>query len=269
MVDKRLHSRNQSKKIIHNLCNLSEKLQEKQLKVVSILEIDTLVNEFTDLSIKFTNDLQKINALKKFFFEVIGFKVDLDDPYANKNFHIADVLERKKGSDLCICAIFLYFLTRCGFCAHIINLNNDFLIAIEVDEIIYYFDVKEKSWLTNRTLKARFKGAFGTLAIFDAEKLTPASIKSIESGLLNYLKISYSKEKKLEKCLKVLELLLELKPGDPFEIKERGILLQKLNCYSLAAKDYKYFISRCPEDPSTEILKRTLKTFSKEQVVYH
>ena len=54
------------------------------------------------------------------------------------------------------------------------------------------------------------------------------------------------------------ELLLRMKPGDPLETRDRGLIYQQLDCHHQAADDFAYFIEQCPDDPVADVLKAQL-----------
>ena len=47
--------------------------------------------------------------------------------------------------------------------------------------------------------------------------------------------------------------------SDPYEIRDRGYLLQNLKCDELAIKDFETFIEECPDDPSIEVLQSQIE----------
>jgi regulator of sirC expression with transglutaminase-like and TPR domain len=72
-----------------------------------------------------------------------------------------------------------------------------------------------------------------------------------------------------DKALKCVDLLLSLKPNDPLQRRDRGFLLHQLDCFKVAVDDYKYFVEKCPKDPTAQILKAQLKKINLTETVFH
>lgn len=75
---------------------------------------------------------------------------------------------------------------------------------------------------------------------------------------LTTLKNALIKELCFDQALKCVDILIELRPEDPFERRDRGFLLHQLDCYKVAYDDYQYFVEQCPKDPAAQLLKLQL-----------
>ena len=77
------------------------------------------------------------------------------------------------------------------------------------------------------------------------------------------------KEKDFDKALKCVDILLSLRPDDPFERRDRGFLLHQLDCFKVAYDDYRYFVQQCPKDPAAQLLKMQLDKISFNEATLH
>lgn len=73
----------------------------------------------------------------------------------------------------------------------------------------------------------------------------------------------------MEMALKVCETLLLLEPEEPYEIRDRGLILAHLDCDHAALPDLTYFVEHCPEDPIAEMIKIQIYSLNDQPVVLH
>ncbi|WP_448550354.1 tetratricopeptide repeat protein [Thalassotalea fusca] len=79
---------------------------------------------------------------------------------------------------------------------------------------------------------------------------------------LTSLKTALIQEQVFDKALICVDLLIALRPEDPFERRDRGYLLHQLDCFKVAYDDYQYFVQQCPKDPAAQLLKKQLAQVS-------
>mgnify|MGYP000197497386 CR=1 FL=1 len=87
--------------------------------------------------------------------------------------------------------------------------------------------------------------------------------------LVGSLKNALIRELAFDKALKCVDVLLALRPDDPFERRDRGFLLHQLDCFKVAYDDYRYFVERCPKDPAAQLLKLQLDKINIRETVLH
>jgi regulator of sirC expression with transglutaminase-like and TPR domain len=86
---------------------------------------------------------------------------------------------------------------------------------------------------------------------------------------LTALKSALIKELSFDQALKCVDILIELRPEDPFERRDRGFLLHQLDCYKVAYDDYQYFVDQCPKDPAAKLLKLQLDKITIVDNILH
>lgn len=89
-------------------------------------------------------------------------------------------------------------------------------------------------------------------------ELLPMDNTALITEHLTALKNSLIKESDFNQALKCVDLLIQLRPEDPFERRDRGFLLHQLDCFKVAYDDYQYFVEQCPKDPAAQLLKLQL-----------
>lgn len=99
--------------------------------------------------------------------------------------------------------------------------------------------------------------------------LTIADNKEIDLLLLNLFKSELIELACFEQAFEVSQVLLELDPDNPYERRDRGFLLQQMDCDKLAVADYEFFIEQCPKDPVAQVLKTQLPTMQNHRRDIH
>lgn len=83
------------------------------------------------------------------------------------------------------------------------------------------------------------------------------------------LKGALIREGHFAQALKCVDILIALRPDDPFERRDRGFLLHQLDCFKVAYDDYQYFVDKCPKDPAAQLLKMQLDKITIADTVLH
>lgn len=86
---------------------------------------------------------------------------------------------------------------------------------------------------------------------------------------LTQQKLAFTEEKSFDKALNCIEFLIETTPDDPYQRRDRGYLLQQLDCHPQAKDDFEFFISQCPEDPTTQMLKSKIEEIETVEHIFH
>ena len=77
--------------------------------------------------------------------------------------------------------------------------------------------------------------------------LEPATNRQILARVLRNLKTIYRDTDQPERLLAVLNRMLVLTPDAPAELRDRGIVYQRLECYRAALKDLSDYLEREPQ----------------------
>jgi regulator of sirC expression with transglutaminase-like and TPR domain len=80
----------------------------------------------------------------------------------------------------------------------------------------------------------------------EPEEIACATRFQILTRLLNNLKMIYLKRDEPLRALQVVERLLVLNPDDMTELRDRGILFARLDCYKEAIRDLEAYLERGP-----------------------
>ena len=92
--------------------------------------------------------------------------------------------------------------------------------------------------------------------------LEPASNRQILARMLRNLKGIYRQADKPESMLDVLNRMLLVAPDANAELRDRGIVYQRLECYRAALKDLSDYVEREPDAPDSDDVRVRLMELS-------
>ncbi|GAB0112392.1 tetratricopeptide repeat protein [Pseudoalteromonas distincta] len=82
-------------------------------------------------------------------------------------------------------------------------------------------------------------------------------------------KWSFISESKFGHALTCVEMLMELLGDDPYERRDRGYLLNQLDCPKMARDDLQFFVDECPDDPAIEIIQHQIEELEDNNKTHH
>lgn len=180
------------------------------------------------------------------------------------------VLLSKQGTPVTLGSIFLYISEQLEINIYPAIFPTQLLLVAEKnDGTQWYINPVNGETLSLHTLSMWLKGTVDPYSELFDEKLELAENNVIIRKIFDTLKAALMEEKEMELALRVCETLLELDPEDPYEIRDRGLILAHLDCNHVALNDLNYFIEQCPEDPVSEMIKIQIYSLDNHPVVLH
>lgn len=210
-------------------------------------------------------DKGKLTKLIDILYQQQGFKGNWQSFFEVENVLISKVLARRKGIPISMGIVFLDLLKNCGFDAQGICFPSGFIIRINLENEVLYFDPftgKLPSW---DDLELRVRGQLGNHAQLTLDMLKPDDNKTIIKRFINVMKASYIQADVLALGLLCSDILLRIDPDDAYEVRDRGFIFQQLDCFQLASSDFEFFIEQFPEDPIVALLKQQIKQMQLEK----
>jgi regulator of sirC expression with transglutaminase-like and TPR domain len=165
----------------------------------------------------------------------VGNERDYDDP---ANSSLGQVLERRMGIPITLSVLWLEVARRLGISAHGIGFPGHFLVGAEPELIVDPFHGRLASREDCRTLLQRVMGPEAELA---PEHLRPVGTRQILARILINLKQLYSQREDWRAALACSDRLLLLFPDAPLELRDRGLIHGRLECYRAAVSDLERF----------------------------
>jgi regulator of sirC expression with transglutaminase-like and TPR domain len=167
-------------------------------------------------------------------------------------------INQREADPLVLILLLLCWLQQAGFDCDIVRYKGEYLVQVHLSRL-------EKVWVDPYT------GAWqcllnpeNGLALSLTQELATEVVDFAQfcAGLWQLQKQLLLALGQREQALAVVQHLLEQKPGDPYLHRERGLLSELLDHWSLAISDYQYFVDQKPDDPSNEHMKQQIRQLS-------
>ncbi|GDY24325.1 MULTISPECIES: SirB1 family protein [unclassified Agarivorans] len=211
----------------------------------------------------------RFEQLKTLFYKDLGFSSDWQSYYHSKNWLISDALSRRCGNGTSLAVLLHYFARKLDIECHALAFPAQTILAVKLTDRFIYFDAFAGEQKSLSQLEVIHRGHKGNLARLLSDNLEPISSSQVTERWLGELKSACLREDEFEKALRVSQVLLRLKPGDPHEMRDRGFIYQQLDCNSVAINDFEYFIEQCPDDPLSKILKVQIHSMDSQPAILH
>ena len=164
-------------------------------------------------------------------------------------------------------AVLCHIIQGCDFNTDLVFIPDQIMVRVECDDVYaIIFDPvtgESISWqeLDNRLDEVGDDPQAYDIPSVDTQTAILEYISSLKGALINELVF--------DKALKCVDILLALRPDDPFERRDRGFLLHQLDCFKVAYDDYKFFVESCPKDPAAQLLKMQLENIKISTPIIH
>lgn len=165
------------------------------------------------------------------------------------------------------CMLLKHIISHCGFDTDIVFVPEKVMLRIicQNDYAIIFDPVTGES-LTWHDLDQRLDELSGDPSQQQVEVIAD---RDVVYKYISSMKNALIAEQQFDHALKCIDILLAMRPDDPFERRDRGFLLHQLDCFKVAYDDYRYFIEQCPQDPAAQLLKIQLNNIKIANTVLH
>jgi regulator of sirC expression with transglutaminase-like and TPR domain len=202
---------------------------------------------------------ERVAVLNEFLFVEQGFRGNqeqYDDP---RNSFLNEVLERRTGLPITLSLVYIEVAHRAGFAVDGVGFPGHFLVKAEGDGAPIVVDPFFGSVLTPEDCQGRLAAVLGAGALLRPElHLRKATSREILVRLLGNLKLRYVRTSDWGRALACCERILLAAPDLPQELRDRGLVYEKLECFGAAAADLERFLALAPDDESAVAVRARL-----------
>ncbi len=191
-----------------------------------------------------------VDALNHALFAVERFRGNQEHYDDLRNSFLDQVLARRRGLPITLSILYVEVARRLGHEAYGIGFPGHFLAKIvgvadcPQHEIIV--DAFFGRTLSLEDCAARVRAAAGEHVDLDPSWLTPATAHEIYIRMLNNLKLLYLRQGDGLAALGCFDRILVLDPEAATEYRDRGMLLERMDCLHAAIEDYSQYLSLDP-----------------------
>jgi regulator of sirC expression with transglutaminase-like and TPR domain len=206
---------------------------------------------------------ERILALNRFLFEEQGFGPNVDDYYDVRNSFLNEVLDRKVGIPISLSIVYMEVGRRIGLELHGVSFPGRFLVKCKLSEGTVILDpFGGGGSLSLHDLQQRLRDAQGgevSRAIV-ASMLVSASKKEILARMLRNLKGIYLEKRDHQQALSLMEWIIALNPTDASQVRDRGLIYLRLECFRAALEDLQRYLALAPDaDDVVEVRERVVE----------
>jgi len=196
---------------------------------------------------------QKVRALNYYLFNEMRFSGNIDEYYDPRNSYLNEVIERRTGIPITLSILYLEVGKRLGLNLKGVSFPGHFLVKLSVKRgqlVLDPFTGGEAQ--SEADLRQRLAQVLPSEKAEQAQLdqyLEPATPRQIIARVLRNLKNIYMQSGKLEQALAVMHRMLLVMPESAEELRDRGLLYQRLECFRPALSDLQNYLRRRPEAP--------------------
>jgi regulator of sirC expression with transglutaminase-like and TPR domain len=223
------------------------------LDVQGVLDqIDQWGNKLKQRITPDTPPIQRLQLLKHFFYNELGFGPNPNDFYAPENSYLHQIIENRRGIPISLAILMMELGQQIGLNIRGVSFPNHFMMRISLQQGEIIMDPLNGESLSKNQLQEMLdpyldaKGYRGELSLPLNIFLRASSAREILSRFMRNLKMIYSEDERWERLLGIQERLVILLPDSPEEIRDRGLIFAQLEYVRPAIADLHRYLSEMP-----------------------
>jgi regulator of sirC expression with transglutaminase-like and TPR domain len=223
------------------------------LDVQGVLDqIDQWGNKLKQRITPDTPPIQRLQLLKHFFYNELGFGPNPNDFYAPENSYLHQIIENRRGIPISLAILMMELGQQIGLNIRGVSFPNHFMMRISLQQGEIIMDPLNGESLSKNQLQEMLdpyldaKGYRGELSLPLNIFLRASSSREILSRFMRNLKMIYSEDERWERLLGIQERLVILLPDSMEEIRDRGLIFAQLEYVRPAIADLQRYLSEMP-----------------------
>ncbi|MGB7948551.1 MAG: transglutaminase-like domain-containing protein [Candidatus Binatia bacterium] len=211
-----------------------------------------------------------IAALNGVLFQQRGFHGNRENYFDPKNSFLNEVLDRKIGIPISLSVLYIEVAQRVGLPLHGVGFPGHFLVKYSGDsEEILIDPFNQGEIRSHESLESTLDKLYGRRISLNPDFLESTATKQILRRMLNNLKITYLRVNDLMRGLSVVERLVILDPASGVDIRDRGILYFKLECFKQALEDLENYLRLAPHAEDADAVRHQVALLEKQVAQLH
>ena len=213
--------------VVEKCLKLSQMLEYPELDISKYIEKLNEIGNSLKFSIKKSdNPTYKISVLNEHLFQNWGFQGDKDDYYNPKNNFLNDVIEKKSGIPITLAIIYTEIAKYIGLDLRIVGFPSHIVVKYGEEMILDPFNGGKL--LSSDDLNDILFQKYGEEVKFSPEYLNEIMPEKILIRMTRNLKNSYVQSYAYDMAMRCINMTLALEPISSEEIRDKGILEDRL-----------------------------------------
>ncbi len=216
-----------------------------------------------------------VMTVNQLLFRELGFRGNVDHYDDPRNLYLNEVLSERQGIPVTLAIIYAEVCQRVGLDVQPVGLPGHVICryrpdtedaddAGASDENDLLLDVFSGGRLLTRDdCQTLVRNIFGSRITFKDHHLTSLQPRQVLQRLLHNLKAGYLQRGEEERAGRVIELLLVLFPWDLDEIRDRGMLRERLGENESALDDLERYVQYRPGARDIQVVRETVRSLRR------
>ena len=252
-------SKNPNYNLIEKCLKLAQILEHHDLDVSKYVEkINDIGNSLRMKISGIKNPTYLISMLNEYLFDELGFRGAEEDYYDPGNSFLNIVFNKKTGIPITLSIIYAEIAKKIGLDLKIVGFPGHVIVKYKNEIILDPF--YRGRLLTIEDLEEILDRNFGDGVEFVPEYLNEATVEQLLTRLLRNQKNAYTQSYAYDNAMKCTDMILGMQPESPEEIRDKGILEERLLRYDKALPLLNKYLELQPEADDADFILELIKS---------
>ena len=252
-------SKNPNYNLIEKCLKLAQIIEYPELNISKYIEkINGMGNSMKIKIGEVKNPTYLISVLNEYLFDELGFHGAEEDYYDPVNSFLNVVLDKKTGIPITLSILYSEVAKHIGLDLRIVGFPGHVIVKYKKEMILDPF--YRGRLLTIEDLEKILNRNFGEDVEFVPEYLNEATTEQLLTRLLRNLKNAYTQSYAYDNAMKCTDMILGMQPESPEEIRDKGILEERLLRYDKALPFLNKYLELEPEADDADFILELIKS---------
>ena len=252
-------SKNPNYNLIEKCLKLGQIIEYPELNISKYIEkINGMGNSLKIKIGEVKNPTYLISVLNEYLFDELGFHGAEEDYYDPVNSFLNVVLDKKTGIPITLSILYSEVAKHIGLDLRIVGFPGHVIVKYKKEMILDPF--YRGRLLTIEDLEKILNRNFGGDVEFVPEYLNEATTEQLLTRLLRNLKNAYTQSYAYDNAMKCTDMILGMQPESPEEIRDKGILEERLLRYDKALPLLNKYLELEPEADDADFILELIKS---------
>ena len=252
-------SKNPNYNLIEKCLKLAQILEYPELNISKYIEkINGMSNSMKIKIGEVKNPTYLISVLNEYLFGELGFHGAEEDYYDPVNSFLNVVLDKKTGIPITLSILYAEVAKHIGLDLRIVGFPGHVIVKYKKEMILDPF--YRGRLLAIEDLEKILNRNFGEDVEFVPEYLNEATTEQLLTRLLRNLKNAYTQSYAYDNAMKCTDMILGMQPESPEEIRDKGILEERLLRYDKALPLLNKYLELEPEADDVDFILELIKS---------